>query len=283
MCDYCAGDTALPLEVDLDQADNNSAERLEEGQRIILQQILEMKEMVTKDRAVKKENQAYLKNEYTGYRGSNTLLIMQDNTEKDVGELSLDSIDNPERLWPMSDDPYIFLSHTGRDDVKEEIARPTYWFLTKVLRVKAFLDDLSLSPGEKVMEALLPHAYKCTSALVILSPTFREREFCVRELNTFMARWRRKDGIRVLPALWLMKNVDGYHPDVDGLIWIGNQGTKYCVKYMLQILWPKLVREFDRPEMSRTQLKEHLVEYVKLHRGGIHAIPPDLEDIANYE
>jgi len=208
------------------------------------------------------------------------MLSLPENTVKDVGELSLDTVDNPRQKWPMSKVPYIFLSHTGRDGVKEEIARPTYWFLTKILGVRAFLDDLSLLPGDKVTEALMPRAYECSHALVILSPKFRERKFCVRELNTFMARRRVNDGIRVLPALWLIENVDGYHSDVDDIIWIGNRGIKSCVKYLVEILWPALIVEFAGPTMTRQQLKDHLVDYVKEQTGRTHAIPPELADIA---
>jgi len=107
----------------------------------------------------------------------------------------------------VNDTPYIFLYHTGRDDTKEEIARPTHWFLAEIPHNEAFFDDKDSEWGTKKTEALIPHAYKSTHALVILSHTFRQQEFCVRELKTFMARWRRQDGIKVLPALWLMDNV----------------------------------------------------------------------------
>jgi len=58
----------------------------------------------------------------------------------------------------MSKIPYFFLSDTGQDDVKKEIARPTYWFLKKILGVEAFLDQLSAIPGRLKIEALMPPA-----------------------------------------------------------------------------------------------------------------------------
>jgi len=204
---------------------------------------------------------------------------LRDNTEEDVGELWLDNVADPRQEWPMSEVPYFFLSHTGRDGVKEEIAHPTYWFLKRILGVEAFLDDSDAIRGNTVMEALVPPSYECTHALVIVSPTFRQRSCCVRELNTFMARWRRRDGIRVIPALWLLNNLDGYHPDVDDLIRIGNGGTRYCVSYLVKNLWPELVRMLGRPAIATELLEEYLVEYVKFHTG-TRDIPADLETFA---
>jgi len=51
------------------------------------------------------------------------------------------------------------------------------------------------------------------------------------------------------------------------LIRIGNGGTRDYVDYMLKILWPKIVRVLDRPEISMKSLEEHLVGYVELHTG----------------
>lgn len=156
-----------------------------------------------------------------------------------------------------------------------------YWFLKHVLGVEAFLDDLDAIGGNTVMEALMPPAYECTHALVILSPTFRQRPCCVRELNTFMARWRRKDGICVIPALWLMDSLDGYHSDVDRLIRIGNGGARDCVNYMLKTLWPKIVRLLDRSQIPMESLEEHLLQYVEVQRRETtRGLPPDLETFA---
>jgi len=44
--------------------------------------------------------------------------------ELHVGELSLREVVHPHKEWPMSDTPYIFLSHTGQGGVKKDIARP---------------------------------------------------------------------------------------------------------------------------------------------------------------
>jgi len=211
-----------------------------------------------------------------------TLLLLPDSkTEKRIGKLSLKYVDNPEQKWPMSDKPFVFLSQTGRDGVKEDIARPTYWFLTEILQVGAFLDEQTMPRGSSKIEALIGPAYTSTHALVVLSPLYRTREYCVLELNTFMGRLRKGDGLKVIPALWKMNNVEGYHKAVDDLTWIVHEGSPGPVDYMVQTLWPALVRELHRPEMTRHTFEEHLLEYIKTHRGRAYAIPASFEVFAS--
>jgi len=64
-----------------------------------------------------------------------------------------------------------------------------------------------------------------------------------------------------------MKNVDGYHRNVDDIIWIGNRGIKSCVKYLVEILWPALIVEDSGPTMTRQQLRDHLVDDVTEQTG----------------
>jgi len=66
-------------------------------------------------------------------------------------------------------------------------------------------------------------------------------------------------------------DLDETHPDVDDILWIRNRGTKYCVKYLVEILWPALIDEFVGPKMTRKQLKDHLghYRYVKEQTGRI--------------
>ena len=206
--------------------------------------------------------------------------LLQNGKEIFVGELSLKDVKNPQDKWHMSTTPYIFLSHTGRDGAKKDIIRPTYWFLTEVLKVRAFLDEQNALTGVHKVLALMEPAYTCTHALLILSPSFRTREFCVLELNTFMGRLRRQGKIRVLPALWLMDNLDGYDSKVDDLIRFVNADTRDSVHYMVQFLWPALVEELGLPEMSTKDMKAHLYRYVEEHRGEQHDIPTDLERFA---
>lgn len=80
----------------------------------------------------------------------------------------------------------VFVSHTGQDDSKEQIARPTRWFLETVVGVRAIIDDGDLDAGREKVNELLTKIYKSSHILIILSPKFRQREFCVREINTAM-------------------------------------------------------------------------------------------------
>ena len=203
----------------------------------------------------------------------NTLVLREGGKEEDVGDLL------PENL-PISSTPLVFLSCTDRDAVKGEIARPTHWFLTSILEVEAFLDEYDTEAGSPVVEALVRPANTCTHALVILSPSFRKREFCVRELNTFMARLRSKDGISIIPALWLTENVEGYHRDVDKLIWVGDKETRDPATYMVHTLWPVLVRQLGGTEIGTELLEKRLVQYVQSQRGLTCSIPSSLERFA---
>lgn len=194
-----------------------------------------------------------------------TLLLLPGGKTRPVGELAHEDVGDPERF--MSDTDYVFLSHTGKDGVKDEIARPTYWFLTAVLGVQAFLDEQSPDWGSHITEAVGKAAYRCTHAVVILSPTFREREYCVLELNTFMRRWRNKDGIQVLPILHGIRDVKGYHAEVNNLIRKGSQAMQSGADCMVDDLWPALLRKLKRPAMTKDQLEELLAEYVDKNAG----------------
>jgi len=76
-----------------------------------------------------------------------------------------------------------------------------------------------------------------------------------------------------------MKKAEGYNDAVKDLIWIGDGQTKSCAIYMVQTLWPALVRELGRPEISAEIMEQHLVQYVESHRG-TDDIPSDLETFA---
>lgn len=75
----------------------------------------------------------------------------------------------------MGENALVFISHTGRDGVKEELARPTSWFLTEILEIETFLDDGGMQWGQDKMQALARAAYQCTHALVLFSPSFRKQ------------------------------------------------------------------------------------------------------------
>lgn len=126
--------------------------------------------------------------------------LRQDGSGTEVGELSMSSIPKPNVAWPMSSsEPFVFLSHHG-PEAKEEIARPTRWFLKKYLKIKSFMDDEDMKISDAQMRSLLENAYRCTHAVVILSPSFRKSRWCVKELNTFVGRSKKRQD--VVPVMW---------------------------------------------------------------------------------
>lgn len=176
------------------------------------------------------------------------------------------------------DVPHIFISHPGFGEwgIKEELARPTYWFLTEKLGLKVFLDDEFSKDGSsrdkwgsELIDFLAKPAYWCTHALVLLTPGFRKRKACCKELNTFMHRHRnqrekKEPNIRVLVALWKMEDTTGYSGDVGRLVFVKYE-TQFVVYYMLNMLWPRLLESLRKPPISRQDLQSHFLEYVGTH------------------
>ena len=166
----------------------------------------------------------------------------------------------------MRSNYHVFISHTGFDDVKDIIARPTRWFLKRVLQIDVFLDDEDIRCFQDITSQLAAHAYECTHALVILSPSFQSRKFCVKELNTFMSRLRQDDGIRILPVLWNVRNLDAYHPKVQNLAWIENTSGCSAADFMVEKLWPSLLAELSSLTLTEDQLASHLCQYIEAMR-----------------
>lgn len=189
--------------------------------------------------------------------------------EKNVGVLGASSITQKSSMSAEDD---VFISHTGQDkpnNVKELFARPAYWFLKQVIGVNACFDD---GPGEleiggEVTEELTRRAYQCTHALVILSPRFRERRMCVKELNTFMRRLQSNDGIRVVLVMWEIDNLEGYHDQLGELVRFPQSKTNNPVEFLVQTLWPELLRLFRQREMQRPELERYLDNYIASLRG----------------
>ena len=149
----------------------------------------------------------------------------------------------------------MFLSHTGRDGAKDILARPTKWFLEEVCKVKAFLDDGDTKWGDDVYDTVGKAAYKCTHALVLLSSSFRTRRYCVLELNSFL-HCRRTEGTRsfcLLPALWDTRmentNIGDNRLNLQGIVHIRHD-TNNPACYLLETLWPRLVRKLGQPEIQ---------------------------------
>lgn len=182
-------------------------------------------------------------------------------------ELSLGMFEREDTNWRPNHaaGPYIFISHTGRDDVKEKLARPTNWFL-QMLGKRTFFDDGGLQGGSKwgdpKVAAVAKPCFECTHALVILSPRFREQKYCVMELNTFMYRLQDEESFRFLPALWLLQDAKDYHSKVDNRVRIRNN-TENPVEFMLHTLWPRILHELGEPMMPFDELESHFRNYVE--------------------
>jgi hypothetical protein len=206
-----------------------------------------------------------------------TRRVLPNGDDESVGVLQVDDLANPpEETWPMSQEPYVFISQTGRGNVKELVARPVHFFLENVVQVEAFLDDRSIRAGMNTTEVLAAAAYRCTHALIVFSPFYRSRRFCVKELNTFMKRHRQGDGIRIIPTLWGVSDLNDYHSDVSDITWVACTST-YIVDFLVQTLWPELLNVFDRAALDKQVLEDHLCDYVEQMRGGRSVVPQELE------
>jgi hypothetical protein len=82
-----------------------------------------------------------------------------------------------------------------------------------------------------------------------------------------MKRRQREPNFRVIPVLWRIDNVDGYHREVDELTWIADGHHNTPESFLLNVLWPKLLQVFDRPKLSYMELKQELVRYINEHFG----------------
>jgi hypothetical protein len=80
----------------------------------------------------------------------------------------------------------VFISHCGVDSkrnfaifLKEELER---------VGLRCFFDDASLEVGDKAADKMLEAMESATCGVVILSPGFFSREWCIKELQTFVRR-----------------------------------------------------------------------------------------------
>jgi hypothetical protein len=201
--------------------------------------------------------------------------------EIDVGELSVKGVTDPGSVWEVAHggEKFIFLSHRG-PDTKEEIVRPTNWFLSNKLHVKTFFDVSTMAAGDDKTRSLIEPAHQCTHALVLLSPHFRLSKYCIKELNTFMVR-KHRGNLRLIPALWLMTDTDvaiGYSPAVKEITWL-KSGTWDAPTFMIEKLWPMLLQQLQREIPKSTTLPSLLVEYIQVSRkdGTTPPIPQSLE------
>jgi hypothetical protein len=82
----------------------------------------------------------------------------------------------------------VFISHCGKDCRKDfaDLLRDDL----ERAGVSCFLDEPSLGVGEVAAEEMLRAMEQATYGVVILSPGFFEREWCMKELETFARRGR---------------------------------------------------------------------------------------------
>ncbi len=97
-----------------------------------------------------------------------------------------------------------FISHTGQHDTSRVVAT----FLAKQLKsqgVQRFIDYDALNPGSDWSEELERHAQLSKVMVLLLSPDYFSRYWCMRELDLAMAAWRsrrdsRRDTIIIIPV-----------------------------------------------------------------------------------
>lgn len=230
-----------------------------------------------------------------------TLQLLKGALVKDVGHL--------ERPAVATSDCKIFLSCTQSDKTKELIARPTHWFLTNILGISTFLDEQDdPNRGRPNDQILAENAYGCAYAIAILSPNYRLRRDCVRELNTFQRRLCEAEAMlfRAIPVLWKIGNTAGYSSFWDSQSWINNAEINDSpVQFLTQELWPRLLtllREDGVPmtqrcavfggrtcllgwpllrktEESTAWMEEKLAQYVREARGYRTSIPAPFENL----
>ena len=191
---------------------------------------------------------------------------LRNGREIDVGELTVQGVTDPGSVWKVdfAGDPYVFLSHRGQD-AKDEIIRPTNWFLSEILKVRTFFDAETMPPGDEKTRSLIEPAHECTHAVVFVSPSFRESKYCVMELNTFVSRHRR-GGVSLIPCLWHINDVyglQGYAPVLKQVTWL-KPGTWDAPSYLVSKLWPVLMQKLER--RTQTPLKTLLLQYVQENR-----------------
>jgi WD40 repeat protein len=204
-----------------------------------------------------------------------TRRVLPNGDEESVGVLEVDDlVTPPNEEWPMSEETYVFISHTGKDNGNELIARTVHFFLKKVVKVKAFLDD-GIPTATNTTEVLAAAAYRCTHALVVFSPSYRTSRFCVKELNTFMKRFNQRDGISIIPVLCGVSDLNDYHSDVSNIVWVPCMKTN-IVDFLVKTLWPILLKVFGRAALNERALEGRLCDYVEQMRG-VTVVPQELE------
>ena len=198
---------------------------------------------------------------------SRFVTLKENNDGKDIHVGELDGYQADQ----MSEDTLVFLSQTNHDGIKDLISRPTWFFLKIVLGIDTFLDENNDGQDDNVSQMLVRPANKCTHAIPIISPSYRSRTLCVKELNTFMTRKKENDGIQIHPIIWNCQGVDGYCEELKSCVWTQARSLDPPT-FLTEELWPRLLKIFNKPMRDTETLENHLSEYLDSIRGK-HDVP----------
>lgn len=198
-----------------------------------------------------------------------------------VGELQHSAYPDPQGAfsWSNCKETYVFLSNRGPDS-KEVLARPIHFFLQEKLGLRVFLDDPSIPFSADKHEELLKAAHECTHAVVLLTPRFRESEYCVQELNTLLGR-HLQGNCKLLVVLWGIDDVDGYAPAINDLRYFRNttSSTDPAV-FLVEALLPHLHQELPHQQRSQiftdSDFHDVMIDFVRLESPRGRLIPGEI-------
>lgn len=141
-------------------------------------------------------------------------------------------------MEPISDDERfeIFISHASED--KESIARPLYNALI-ARGITVWFDEAAIKIGDSLRRKIDEGLSKCKYGVVILSPTFLEKEWPQRELDGLVARETASGKKAVLP-IWHGLDRDkllSYSPTLaDKLAGKSEDGAEKLADKIIQVL-----------------------------------------------
>lgn len=146
----------------------------------------------------------------------------------------------------------------------------TSHFLRRTLDVDVFFDKHDMVAGGNKHFTLMKNAYECTHALVVLSPAYRKSEWCVMELNTFMSRRKKQDGLKLYIKMWNVDNVRSYAPRLNDVTRLGDDSCSRWPqnKFFNEMLSTELTKLIDYhgsercEECSQWKKKERELEVV---------------------
>ena len=116
--------------------------------------------------------------------------------------------------------------------------------------------------------------YSCRHALVILSPTFNQSKWCMKEINTFANRETQEHRHIMIPVFYGVRFDD--YPQLRSRVGVErafNINMQTLKQFLLDDLIPKVCHALNRPVMSREMLEIYYHEIIgKLERDTSHHI-----------